>query len=254
MFSADIHHTILDIPDDHPSFENCSNQYHMGNKYAVLVGDYFAIRCIYHAERTKTNSVMVAITEGVEEFTTCSFGTNLFDDYMGYPNTLSPNASILDWILYNQKAYGYLKGGLYASLSLHHKRNKGVKTNFDKDMEKFVSNLSVFLKASAELDAFERKECLVPSPFLLTSLPAILCQMENPHVFNSLRKSGYELNPDQIEELHDIIRRSSLSLKRTRNLVIGFASETKQAFHRIAKDEYYRHVYDSLIDTVAEES
>jgi len=203
MFSADIHHTIIDIPENHPSFVNCSSQFHNGNKYAVLVGDYFAIRCIYYAERTKTNSVMVAITEGVEEFTTSSFGTNLFDTSVGCPIILSPHASVHDWILYNQKAFGYFKGGLYAAFSLNLKPNSQnqIDTKVDAHMAKFVANLSAFLKACVEIEELQHSECIVPSPFLLTSLPAIFCQMENPSLFSHLRALNYELNAEHINEV-----------------------------------------------------
>lgn len=202
MFSADIHHTIIDIPENHPSFLNCSSQFHNGNKYAVLVGDYFAIRCIYYAEKTKTNSVMVAITEGVEEFTTSSFGTNLFDKGVGCPIILSPSASVHDWILYNHKALGYFKGGLYAAYSLHKPRSQNqVNTKLDAQMAKFVANLSAFLKACVEIEELQHSECIVPSPFLLTSLPAIFCQMENPSLFSHLRDLNYELNAEHIIEV-----------------------------------------------------
>ncbi|ODN01218.1 hypothetical protein Ocin01_05458 [Orchesella cincta] len=249
MFSSDIHQTILDIPDEHPSIGNCSAQLHMGNKYAVLVGDYFAIRCLYNAEKTKTNSVMVAITEGVEEFT-CSFGASLLDKTVGYPQLLSPNASVLDWILHSQKAFGYFRGGLYAALSLQMKPNDRLKV--ERQMASLVSNLSLFLKAAAEMEALQEANSFVPSPFLLTSLPAVLYQSEHPHMFADLRKRGYELDNDYIRELQTIICRSSTS-QRARNLITDFATETKQAFHHLAKDQYYTNVFDSLIDAVKDE-
>lgn len=200
MFSADIHHTIIDIPENHPTFYNCSSLFHMGNKYAVLVGDYFAIRCIYYAERTKTNSVMVAITEGVEEFTTSTFGTNLLDKSTRFPQMLSPNASVHDWILYSQKAFGYFKGGLYAAFSLVH--NSHTKDqHLEAQMAKFVANFSAFLKACGEIESLEQTDLVVPSPFLLTSLPAVLCQMENPAIFSRLRTMSYELNSEHIREV-----------------------------------------------------
>lgn len=201
MFSSDIHNTIIDIADNHPSFQNCSPQFHMGNKYAVLVGDYFAIRCIHYAEKTKTNSVMVAITEGVEEYTTSSFGTTFFDKNAGFPMLLSPGATPHDWIQYNQKAFGYFKGGLYAAMSLHQRNLKSASVN--PSIGKFVDTFSLFLKACSEIEAFEQTDnMVVPSPFLLTSLPAVLCQLENPAVFERLRALKFELNMDQLREVN----------------------------------------------------
>ncbi|CAL8138310.1 unnamed protein product [Orchesella dallaii] len=249
MFSSDIHQTILDIPDEHPSIENCSAQLHMGNKYAVLVGDYFAIRCLYNAEKTKTNSVMVAITEGVEEFT-CSFSATLLDKTVGYPLVLSPNASVRDWVFHSQKAFGYFRGGLYAALALRYKSDE--RSKIERQMATLVTNLSLFLKASAEMEALQEAESFVPSPFLLTSLPAVLYQSEHPQMFATLRKRGYEMDNDYLRELQTIICRSSSSQK-ARNLISDFATETTQAFHHLAKDQYYANVFDSLIEAVKQE-
>lgn len=229
MFSSDIHHTILDIPDNHPLFENHSIAFHVGNKYAVLVGDYFAIRCIYYAEKTKTNSVMVAITRGVEEFTTSLFGTNVFDKSVGYPLVSSPATSLHDWVVYNQKAYGYMNGGLYAALSLFHKsslhqRQSGVYPH----MSKFVANLSAFLKTAEDLDSLLHNESCVPSPFLLTSIPAIFCQMENPKLFANLRNLGYDLSGDHVLEVS--MRNNNICLC---NLLI--CTYTTEGFKQVPK-------------------
>jgi len=35
-------------------------------------------------------------------------------------------------------------------------------------------------------------------------------------------------------------------------LIQGFGTEAKQALRQIAKDSYYTHVFDALIDAVAE--
>lgn len=193
MFSSDIHETVVNIPEEFKPGK-MQLQFSLGNKYSVLVGDYFAIRCIYFVEKTKTSKVLMAITKGVEEFTTAHFASKLFDPETIYPFLPHPKSNVNDWIIYNRKVSGYFNGGLYAVLLVNYGKLPE-NEEFMRNLKLFASNLSVLLRGVAELDGIENAEDLsTVSPFALTTLPAILYQQKNPKGFEEFRQKKFELH------------------------------------------------------------
>jgi len=107
MLSSAVHETVVDVPDDS---NNIVSECNMGNKFAVLVGDYFAIRTIYMAEKVKNNRTMMHVNRGVEEFTCAHFKSGLIRVDSPYPFILSPTATLEDWISFNVNGSGYFTG------------------------------------------------------------------------------------------------------------------------------------------------
>jgi hypothetical protein len=202
MFSSDIHQSVADVPEHLNSKSH--NQFRLGNKYAILVGDYFAIKCIFHVEKTKKSQALMALIKGVEEFATASFDVPLLDPKVMYPILPNSKATINDWIRYNKKTSGYFNGGLYAAILLNY---GGLPKNeeFMKQFKTFSANLSVLLKGVAEIDAFENSEDISTLyPLALTSLPAILYQRNNPKAFDSLRRhNNFNLNTQAFKEVSE---------------------------------------------------
>lgn len=195
MFSSEIHQTVVDIPEDY-NHSNILTQYSLGNKYAALVGDYFAIRCIYFLEKAKNSKAFIAITKGLEQFTTANFAVKFLDPKIIYPHLPHKNVTLDDWIRYNRKISGYFTGGLYAALVLNcdglPKDDKIMKA-----MSRFSSNLAVLLKGVADIEMLEnaREFSSVPTS-VLTTLPAVLHQRKHPGVFDALRNKQINFNTD----------------------------------------------------------
>jgi len=249
MFSSDVHQTVVNIPADLKSSKTLV-QFNMGNKYAVLVGDYFAIRTIFFAEKAKSSAVIIAITNGVEEFTSAPFSSNLIDPNIWYPFIPSPKLTYRDWEDYNIKAPGYFTGGLYAVLTVCPNR-LDQDTHFNRKMRSLVPNLNLFLKTLAELNDFEGPEHTMLSPFLFTSLPAILFQEKNPAVFDYFRAKHAQPNSQPSDPLTDdvelnVVRqeiKKSEAMERTKELLQGYARNSKEAMVNIGTDLFYVSVF-----------
>ena len=185
MFSSDVHQTVVNTPTSITD-PKLLTQLNLGNKYAVLVGDYFAIKAIYFAERAKSNKVLLSITQGVEDFASAPFFSNLVNSSIWIPSVPSRRASLQDWINYNIKASGYFTGGLGAVLKVT-PQQLDLNSDLNQRMKRFVHNLVCFVKIVLELDDFHSESHMMVSPFLLISLPAVLYQLRNPNAFDFLR-------------------------------------------------------------------
>jgi hypothetical protein len=195
MFSSEIHQTMVDIPEDY-SHSKILTQYSLGNKYAVLVGDYFSIRCISYIDKAKNSKAFIAITKGLEQFTMANFAVKFLDPKIIYPHIPLKSASLNEWIRYNRKISGYFTGGLYAILIANHDGlpNDEKKMNA---MKRFSSNLAVLLKGVSDIETLEnaREFSSVP-PLILTTLPAVLYQQQHPQVLDSLRHKQINFHAD----------------------------------------------------------
>lgn len=195
MFSSEIHQTVVDIPEDY-SHSTILSQYSLGNKYATLVGDYFAIRCIYYMEKAKNSKAFIAITKGLEQFTTASFAVKFLDPKIIYPIIPHKRASLDEWIRYNRKISGYFTGGLYAALIANHDGLPNDAKKMDA-MKRFSSNLAVLVKGVADIETLENAHEFSTMPTsLLTTLPAVLYQLKHPGVLDSLRQKEMNFHTD----------------------------------------------------------
>jgi len=253
MFSSTIHSSIVDMPDLDEVTSTSSrilDQYFLGNKYATLVGDYFAIRCIHFIEQAKQSQVFMEITNGLGQFATATFTPQFLDLQTIYPLLPLKSARVENWTQYSHKSSGYFTGGLNAIMTqnLNHHSNYGQEDS--NSMKRFSSNLAVLLKGIEEIEMLQNVHQFssVPSSILLT-LPSVLHQQKHPNAFDLWRreKLNSQANFNQIAE--EI--RSSSAMDEAQSILEEMALKTNKSFEELATDEFYADVFYDLVATVA---
>ena len=205
MFSAAVHQTVLNLPPLPDPVDGLNVELNLGNKYAVLVGDFFAIKTIFFAEKVKNSQVFLKIIHGVEDFTYSSF-SSLINRGLSWPNVANEHATAEDWMSHAVGSSGYFTGGLNAVHTLNQNLDQGTQIA-GKDLANFVSGLAMFLKVKGELDDISRtgddgtdSGVVIKNPFIFTSLPAVIYQQSNLKVFQELRKAKFDVPSNQLVE------------------------------------------------------